>query len=113
MSHDQFAKVRASFSWRRSLTFVNHPGADLGGTEVAKPQELAPNVLSDTELLAAISRDLRAIYSDVIRAPVPEKLAAALDRLEFHSCVSARLNIARAAVPPSASRLGPKSLTLS
>ncbi len=68
----------------------------MGGTEVAKPQELAPNVLSDTELLAAISRDLRAVYSDVIRAPVPERLAAALERLELQSSVSAHLNVARA-----------------
>ncbi len=59
-------------------------------------QDPGPNVLSDTELLAAITRDLRAIYSDVIREPLPEKLAAAVDRLEFQSCVSARLNIARA-----------------
>ncbi len=66
---------------------------------MAKRQELAPNVLSDTELLAAISRDLRAIYSDVIRAPVPEKLAAALDRVELQSCLSARQNIARASAP--------------
>ena len=61
-----------------------------------KPQDPAPSVLSDTELLAAITRDLRAIYSDVIREPLPEKLAAALDRLERQSCVSAELTIARA-----------------
>jgi hypothetical protein len=53
-------------------------------------------VLSDTELLAAITRDLRAIYSDVIREPLPEKLAAALARVELRSCSSDRLNIARA-----------------
>lgn len=68
----------------------------------ATQQEPAPNILSDTELLAAITRDLRAIYSDVIREPLPEKLAAALDRLEFQSCVSARLNIARAPAALSA-----------
>ena len=61
---------------------------------VAKPQDRAPNVLSDTELLAAITRDLRTIYSDVIREPLPEKLAASLDRLELQSCLSARQNIA-------------------
>ena len=61
-----------------------------------KPQDPAPNVLSDTELLAAITRDLRAIYSDVIREPLPDKLAATLDRLELQSYVSAQLNIARA-----------------
>ena len=42
----------------------------------------ALSVLSDDELLAAITRDLRAIYSDVIRQPLPEALAAALQRLE-------------------------------
>ena len=63
---------------------------------LAKRHDPQPSVLSDTELLAVITRDLRAIYSDVIRAPLPDKLAAALDRLEFHSGVSAQLNIARA-----------------
>ncbi len=62
---------------------------------MAKPQDRAPNVLSDTELLAAITRDLRTIYSDVIREPLPEKLAAALDRLELQTCISAQPNIAR------------------
>ena len=62
---------------------------------MAKPQNRAPNVLSDTELLAAITRDLRAIYSDVIREPLPDKLAAALDRLELQTCTSAQPNIAR------------------
>jgi hypothetical protein len=61
----------------------------------ATQQDPGPNVLSDTELLAAITRDLRAIYSDVIREPLPDRLAAALDRLEYHSGVSARLNTAR------------------
>ncbi|HEX2555056.1 MAG TPA: NepR family anti-sigma factor [Microvirga sp.] len=37
---------------------------------------------SDAELLAAITRDLRAIYSDIIREPLPDSLAAALRRLE-------------------------------
>ncbi len=62
----------------------------------ATQQDPGPNVLSDTELLAAITRDLRAIYSDVIREPLPEKLAAALHRLEVHPGVSARQNIVRA-----------------
>ena len=63
---------------------------------MAKPQDRTLSVLSDTELLAAITRDLRAIYSDVIREPLPEKLAAALDRVELQSCLSARQNLARA-----------------
>ena len=66
---------------------------------MAKPNDRAPNVLSDAELLATITRDLRAIYSDVIREPLPEKLAAALHRLELQSCVSTRTNIARASAP--------------
>ncbi len=40
---------------------------------------------SDAELLAAITRDLRAIYSDIIREPLPDELAAALRRLESRS----------------------------
>lgn len=40
---------------------------------------------SDAELLAAITRDLRSIYSDIIREPLPEGLAAALRRLESRS----------------------------
>ncbi len=79
---------------------------------MAKPQELAPNVLSDTELLAAISRDLRAIYSEVIRAPVPEKLAAALDRLELQSCASESQNIARASAARKTELLSPSSRSL-
>ena len=49
------------------------------------PQKPARSVLSDDELMAAIRRDLRAIYSDVIREPLPEKLAATLHRLELRS----------------------------
>ncbi len=66
---------------------------------MAKPQDRAPSVHSDTELLAAITRDLRAIYSEVIREPLPEKLAASLDRLELQSRLSARQNITRVTAP--------------
>ena len=52
---------------------------------MAAPQEPSPTLLSDDELLAAITRDLRAIYSDVIRQPLPEALAAALQRLEHRA----------------------------
>ena len=51
---------------------------------MAAPQR---SVLSDDELMAVIRRDLRAIYSDVIREPLLEKLAAALHRLELRSCL--------------------------
>jgi hypothetical protein len=40
---------------------------------------------SDADLLAAITRDLRSIYSDIIREPLPDALAAALCRLESRS----------------------------
>ncbi len=62
---------------------------------LATRQDRAPSMQSDTELLAAITRDLRTIYSDVIREPLPEKLAAALDRVELQTCISAQPNIAR------------------
>ena len=62
---------------------------------LATRQDPEPTFLSDTELLAAITRDLRAIYSDVIREPPPERLAATLDRLELHTVASAQPNIAR------------------
>jgi hypothetical protein len=39
-------------------------------------------LLSDDELLAVITRDLKAVYSDIIRQPLPKELAAALQRLE-------------------------------
>ena len=39
-------------------------------------------LLSDDELLAVITRDLKAVYSDIIRRPLPKELAAALQRLE-------------------------------
>ena len=63
---------------------------------LATRQDPGRSALSDTELLAAITRDLRVTYSEVIREPLPERLAAALDRVELRACVSSRLNIARA-----------------
>ncbi len=41
-----------------------------------------PSLLSDDELLAAITHNLRSIYADIIRQPLPEALDAALKRLE-------------------------------
>lgn len=49
---------------------------------------------SDAELLATITRDLRSIYTDIIREPLPESLAAALRRLESRA----------AATPPARDR---------
>ena len=51
----------------------------------ARKNALSP--LSDDELLAAIRRDLRAIYTDVIRQPLPRELSVALKRLETHALV--------------------------
>lgn len=62
---------------------------------LATQQDPKPSVLSDAELLAAITHDLRKTYSEVIRQPLPDRLAAALNRLELHSNVSAQLNIVR------------------
>jgi hypothetical protein len=46
---------------------------------------------TDDKLLAAITRDMRAIYEDVIRRPLPPALAAALVRLECRTVVEARV----------------------
>jgi hypothetical protein len=66
-------------------------------TALVRSQAPVPSVLSDDELLAAIARDLRSIYSEIIKQPLPEKLAAVLGRLELRSsplassdCVTAR-----------------------
>jgi hypothetical protein len=79
---------------------------------LATRQDPKPSVLSDTELLAVITRDLRAIYSDVIREPLPDRLAAALNRLELHSSVSARLNITRPSAARKTELLSPLSRSL-
>jgi hypothetical protein len=46
---------------------------------------------TDRELLEIITRDLRSIYSDVLKQPLPPQLAAALVRLECRNTVSAGL----------------------
>ncbi len=43
------------------------------------------SLLSDTELLDTIRRDLHIIYTDVLRQPLPVPLAAALQRIETRS----------------------------
>ena len=45
-------------------------------------------LLSDDELLAVITRDLKAVYSDIIRQPLPKELAAVLQRLETRTDLS-------------------------
>jgi hypothetical protein len=50
---------------------------------LVRSQAPVTSVLSDDELLAAITRDLRSIYSEIIKQPIPEKLAGVLKRLSF------------------------------
>jgi hypothetical protein len=38
--------------------------------------------LSDVEFLAEIGRQLRAVYSELLREPLPEHLAVIIERLE-------------------------------
>lgn len=38
--------------------------------------------VSDDELLRTVWRDLGAVYTDILREPIPDRLAAVLDRLE-------------------------------
>jgi hypothetical protein len=53
------------------------------------PSKRKPVVpVSDRELLDAVMRDLRAIYSDVLKQPLPPALAAALVRLECRNAVA-------------------------
>jgi hypothetical protein len=53
------------------------------------PSRRKPDVrATDRELLDTIMRDLRAIYTDVIRQPLPPELAAALVRLETRTALS-------------------------
>ena len=60
-----------------------------GGCDVPAARKKERSPLSDDELLAVITRDLKAIYSDIIRQPLPKELAAALQRLETRSLASA------------------------
>jgi hypothetical protein len=40
------------------------------------------SMMSDEELLRAIGSDLRSLYADVIRQPLPPKIEAALTRID-------------------------------
>jgi len=52
----------------------NHPGASRS--------TIPERALSDVELLAEIGRELRSVYNDLFREPVPEHLVAIIERLE-------------------------------
>ena len=62
---------------------------DDGQAFVASPASQAPSRLdprlSDAELLAEIGRALRRVYSELLREPIPEHLAAIIERLETRS----------------------------
>lgn len=49
---------------------------------MGQPQGTRKRPLSDGELLAEIGRELRAVYNDLLREPVPERLATIIERLE-------------------------------
>ncbi len=55
---------------------------------------------TDRELLEIITRDLRSIYSDVLKQPLPPALAAALVRLECRNTVYASQEPREANVRP-------------
>jgi hypothetical protein len=40
------------------------------------------SLISDEELLRTISEDLRSLYADIIRQPLPPKIEAALTRID-------------------------------
>ena len=40
------------------------------------------SLMSDEELLRTIGQDLRSLYADVIRQPLPPKIEAALTRID-------------------------------
>ena len=40
------------------------------------------SLISDEELLRTIGEDLRSLYADVIRQPLPPKIASALARID-------------------------------
>ena len=49
-----------------------------GSGRHARPER----ALSDVELLAEIGRELRSVYNDLFREPVPEHLVQIIERLE-------------------------------
>ncbi len=41
------------------------------------------STMSDEELLRTIGEDLRTLYADIIRQPLPSKIEAALARIDY------------------------------
>jgi hypothetical protein len=61
-----------------------HPGARArsGDPRRREAEPPAPARASDAELLAAIGRDLEALYAEVLRQPLPRRLAALIQHIE-------------------------------
>lgn len=49
------------------------------------------SMISDEELLRMIGQDLRSLYADVIRQPLPPKIEAALTRIDLAQCGGSNL----------------------
>jgi CheY-like chemotaxis protein len=63
------------------------PPADDGSLIVRRatapgPRRRLGRPLTDVELLAEIGRELRSVYSELLREPIPEHLAVIIERLE-------------------------------
>ena len=58
---------------------------DDGQAFVARPASRLHPRLSDAELLDEIGRALRSVYSELLREPIPERLATIIERLETRS----------------------------
>ena len=69
-----------------------------------KTNPTMPSPLSDDELLSAITRDLRTIYADIIRQPLPESLAAVLKRVEAQA-TSSKVQSAKPSTKEALARL--------
>jgi hypothetical protein len=80
-------------------------GADLeAGMGSSTEDGRRVSMMSDTDLLRAIGADLRSLYADVIRQPLPPKIKAALARIDHAQCQGS--NLSRPAVDWSKTSLG-------
>jgi hypothetical protein len=50
------------------------------------------SMMSDDELLRTIGQDLRTLYADIIRQPLPPKIEAALTRIDRAQRLGGRLS---------------------
>jgi hypothetical protein len=103
-SHHYYSK--ASYPVRSPIQIINLGSMLLQGDLRRRGSPLSsrrkPDVATtDRELLESITRDLRFIYSDVLKQPLPRQLAAALVRLECRKTVSASQKPHRPNVRPA------------